>query len=93
MIKVDDVRFEELEAVALGFKLKKFYAEACSKDGERYSKSSLFNIRCGLNRHLTSPPYNKQFNLMKDVVFQLANQVVTGLIKELRRDGLDTTKK
>ena len=30
---------------------------------------------------------------MKDVVFQSANQVVTGLIKELRRDGLDTTKK
>ena len=29
---------------------------------------------------------------MKDVVFQSANQVVTGLIKELRRDGLDTTK-
>ena len=88
----DDVRFEELEAVALSLKLKKFYAEACSKDGEHYSKSSLINIRSGLNRHLTSPPYNKQFNLMKDVVFQSANQVVTGLIKELRRDGLDTTK-
>ena len=29
---------------------------------------------------------------MKDVVFQSGNQVVTGLIKELRRGGLDTTK-
>lgn len=49
------------------------------------------NIRAGLNRHLTSPPYNRQLNLMHDREFQAANQVFYGLIRTLRQAGLDRT--
>ena len=64
----NDVRFELLGAATLGLKLKKFYVEVGCKDGQCYSKSSPINIKGGLNRHLSSPPHSKQFNMIEEVV-------------------------
>ena len=86
------VDFENLAVDDLAQLLRSFYGEVCQRNGEPYSKSALVNTRAGLNRYLTSPPHSRQINLMKDKVFQGANQVIGGVMKQMRRDGLDTTK-
>ena len=50
------------------------------------------NIRAGLNRHLTSPPFNRALNLMHDREFQGSNQVFYGNIRTLRQAGLDRSR-
>ena len=72
--------------------LRRFYGDLVSKCGEEYSKSSLINIRAGLNRHLTSPPWNRQINLMKDRSFQAANQVLCGILRDYRSRGKDVSQ-
>lgn len=84
--------FETDSVEEIARKLREFYASARSVDGKPYSRSSLTNIRSGLNRFLTSPPHNRQLNVMHDRAFQSANQVYVGVIRKLRQDGLDKTK-
>lgn len=86
-------QFELLPSESLAEQLRRFYGHLASKCGDEYSKSSLVNIRAGLNRHLTSPPWNLQINLMHDRVYQGANQVFSGLIRDYRRRGLDVSCK
>ena len=50
------------------------------------------NIRASIQRHLSSPPYSRQCNIMKDREFVQANQVIQGTIKVMRDQGLDVTK-
>ena len=38
------------------------YGDLLNRKGGKYSKSSLINIRAGLNRHITSPPWNRQMD-------------------------------
>jgi len=85
-------KFEDLPEKDLAALLREFYASLRTKDGKEYSQSGYVNIRAGLNRHLTSPPYNKPINLMRDRVFQAANQVFKGSLKRLRAHGLDTSQ-
>jgi integrase len=84
-----DPSFEYLEKTDLADVLRKFYYAARSKDGQRYSKSAYKNIRAGLQRHLTSPPYKREMNLMQDKDFQAANQVYNGYMVALREEGKD----
>ena len=86
------IQFEEFETTELADLLKQFYGELRKKDGNEYSKSSLINVRAAINRHLTSAPYNRIINVIRDPPFQQANQVFTALIKELRRQGNDNTQ-
>lgn len=78
--------------------LRHFYAcvrkqpEPGSMAGEDYSRSGYRNIRAGLQRHLVSPPHNRQINIMSDIDFQKANQVFNGKIKGLKKEGKDVTK-
>ena len=53
--------------------LRIFYASARQKPKDTdppdtpltcYAKQSLINIRSGINRHLSLPPYNKTWDLM-----------------------------
>ena len=84
-----DPAFEDKEKVTeLADNLREFYGCARNKNGDLYGKSSLVNLRAGLNRHLTSPPYNMKVNLMKDRIFQDANQVFVGLVRKMRMEGL-----
>ena len=49
-----------------------------TKKGEAYSKSSMINLRAGLNHFLRLPANNWIINLMHNDVFQNANQVFKG---------------
>ena len=81
--------FEWLPTDALDALLERFYASVQTKDGKSYSKSALVGIRAGINRHLTTPPISRLITLMNDRDFQSSNQVLTGLVKVLTREGKD----
>jgi len=86
------VGFEEDSPEELNAKLRVFYGELRSGKGDHYSKSSLVNIRAGLNRHMTSPPFNRALNIMHDREFQGSNQVFYGTMRALRQAGLDRSE-
>ena len=71
--------------------MREFYASVRRVDGEPYSKSSLCNIRAGIQRHIASPPYNRVINIIRNATFQQANNVLDGLLKNQKRDKKDTT--
>ncbi|VDI02250.1 Hypothetical predicted protein [Mytilus galloprovincialis] len=72
-------KFEELESSILNERLCFFSIQACKqKKGTDYSKSALVGIRAAISRHLTSPPYNRNVNLMKDNAFMTSNHVNNG---------------
>ena len=77
----------------LGVKLRRLYGNLRQKSGDEYKRSSLVNVRAGLNRHLISPSYDRKLNLMQmhDTAFQGANQVFYGLIRTLKQQGIDRT--
>ena len=50
------------------------------------------NICSSLNRYLNSPPHNRELNLMRDKSFQNANQVLSGVLKQLRESRLNVTR-
>ena len=83
------LQFEEYPVDVLNAKLRTFFAELRNGKVEAYSKISLVNIRAGLNRHLTSPPFNRALNLMHDREFQGSNQVFYGNMRTLRQAWLD----
>ena len=74
--------FEGDDVAELARKLRKFYACAHGTDGREYSRSSMTNIRSGLNWYLTSPPHSCQVNLMHDRAFQDANHFFFGKIRK-----------
>ncbi|XP_071138784.1 uncharacterized protein [Mytilus edulis] len=84
-------KFEELENSILNDRLCFFYPNLQTKKGTDYSKSALGGIHAAISRHLTSPPYNRNVNLMKDNAFMTSNHVITGMIKSLKRAGKDVT--
>ena len=71
----------------LAEKLRRFYGEINTKKGKEYSKSGLLGLRAGLNRHVTSPPYNRILSIIGDKEFTIANKVLLGRIKKNRADG------
>ncbi|XP_070573869.1 uncharacterized protein KIAA1958-like [Ptychodera flava] len=83
--------FEILPVDDLNNKLREFYASLCTRSGEDYAKSSLVGIRAAINRHLTSVPYNRPINILRDREFNSSNHVFVGLIKKLKREGKDTS--
>ena len=87
-----DQNFEALPVPELASLLRQFYGTVRSKKGEEYTKTSYLNIRNAINRYLTSPPFNLQINITHDKEFQAANQVFSGILKQLRVEGKDQTK-
>ena len=59
---------------------------------ELYGKQSLINLRSGINRHLTLSPFNRVINIMRNPEFQVANKVLTGQLRRLRKAGKVKTK-
>ena len=46
-------RLEDLDSLSLKFWLTKFVQDVANKTGGRYTPRSLYEIVCGLKRHLT----------------------------------------
>jgi len=86
-----DDSFEDLDTSTLNDRLSYFYASLQTKKGTDYSKSALIGIRAAISRHLTSPPYSRDLNLMNDRTFMTSNHVLTGMVKTLKREGKDVT--
>ena len=63
-----------METVEMNMCLSKFYTTARRNDGSYYKKSSLMSIRAALDRHLQSPPPNKNFSICDPVTFQEVNK-------------------
>ena len=69
--------------------LPRFNGDARKKDGNPYGKSAPVNIRSGLNRHMTLPPWNRIINLMHDAECKVANQVLIGHFCKIKMDDND----
>ena len=87
-----DVQFEFLEEKDLNSLLEKFYPEARSQKGEKYSKSTLVGIRAAINRFLRLPPHKRSSNIMTSEKFSSSNKMLYAVIKDLKKEGLDTSK-
>ena len=85
----ENIIFEYLPVKELDQLLQRFYSAARTKEGKEYSKSALVGMRAALNRYLTTPPIWRNINLMKDREFLHSNQVLSGLVKHLKREGKD----
>ena len=84
--------FEELPVDNFADILRQFYAEVRNRKGETYGKSALINLRASIQRHISSPPYNRTMNIMKDRDFIPANHVLQGVLKTNRLQGRDKTQ-
>jgi len=84
--------FEKLPAEELASYLRQFYAEARKQDGENYSKNALCGLRSSIQRHLTSPPFNRQVNIMQDNEFKRANNMLIAVLKTKKTNQMDKTK-
>ncbi|KAG7280758.1 hypothetical protein CRUP_037688 [Coryphaenoides rupestris] len=85
--KAQSPHFETLGKGALCALLRSFYAEARSKSGQLYSKSSLVSIRSSLNRYLNEPPYRRTLDLTKDPELRSANLTLAAVIRQLEERG------
>ncbi|KAJ3599958.1 hypothetical protein NHX12_033910 [Muraenolepis orangiensis] len=79
--------FETLGKEALCAVLRSFYAEARSKSGQLYSKSSLISIRSSLNRYLNEPPHCRALDLTKDPELRSANSTLAAVLRKLEEQG------
>ncbi|XP_077390736.1 uncharacterized protein LOC144027233 isoform X3 [Festucalex cinctus] len=79
--------FENLDKAELCALLRSFYAEARSKSGQLYSKSSLVSIRSSLNRYLNEPPHCRTLDLTKDPELRGANLALAAVIRRLEERG------
>ena len=85
--KLQSPDFESMNKEALCRVLRSFYAEARSKSGQLYSKSSLISIRSSLNRYLNEPPYCRALDLTKDPELRGANLTLAAVIRKLEEQG------
>jgi hypothetical protein len=92
LLEGKDVGFETLSDEDLTSRLREFYCCVRTKNGEEYGRSAYRNVRSGLQRYFQSLPWNRTLDLRNDKVFQRANQVYEGNLKEMKRSGKDVTK-
>ena len=79
-----------LEAMKIGQldqNLRRFYAEARTKKGEDYSKSTLLGFRHSIERYLNAPPLNRGLKISTDPRFSRSNLMLDAQIKSLKRSG------
>ena len=89
--KRKDLAFEHYEDIILAETLHEFFASVKNKNRENYSKSSMTNLRAGLNQFLHLRPNNQIINLMHNEVFQNANQVFKGQLRCAKNEGKDVS--
>ena len=85
--------FENLDNRELDKRLERFYPEVWNAEGQNYSKSTFTGLRASINRYLRGgAPYSKNVCLMSNPDFHRSNQMFVGMLKKLKRDGLDRTR-
>ena len=89
MEKTRPLDFESLDEPELAQMLRQFYAEVRTKSRNPYSISGMRNIRASIQRHLTSPPYNRAINIITDRNFQVSNTIFKAQVGTLRVEGKD----
>jgi len=67
--------------------LHQFYAEARTKDGELYSRSSLLGFCNAIERYLNNPPLNRGISITKGVEFQASSKLLQSQIKLNKREN------
>ena len=72
--------------------LRRFYAEARSKSGDDYSKSTLLGFRHSIERYLNAPPLNKGLKLSSDPRFKRSNEMLNAKVVSLKRHGKENVK-
>lgn len=72
--------------------MRRFYGELVNKDGKAYSRSSTVSIRGAIQRHLTGAEFQRVINLVSGPNFKSANDVLSGALKEMKKEGLDHSK-
>ena len=72
--------------------LRQFYAEARTKDGELYSRSSLLGFRNVIERYRNNPPLNREISITKGIEFQASNKLLQSQIKLNKRENKENTK-
>ena len=87
-----DAQFENKKPEDVAQLLKRFYGEVRKQDGTEYKHQSLISIRSCINRHLNSPPYNWNLDMVHSDIVKEANNVFQGHLKENKKEGLDDTK-
>ena len=74
---VPDGSFKHESDEKLDELLKEFFCSIQKKNGQKYSKSAMVNIRSALNRHLHLPPYNR---LLKNLFSRKFDLLAYGFI-------------
>ena len=86
------INFEALPKEKLASHLRHFYAELRTKDGKFYAKCSFVGIRSAIHRHLRSPPFERNINILQDIEFHSANNVFIGMLRKIKTLGLDNAQ-
>ena len=69
---------------------RRFYAEARTRSGEEYSRSSLLGFRNSVERYFTAN--NRSLKLTRNPVFSRSNKMLESKLKGIRREGKENTQ-
>ena len=67
--------------------LSRFYAEARSKSGKMYGRSTLLGFRHSIERHLNHPPHSRNLKISTDARFTRSNQMLDAQLVLVERAG------
>ena len=79
------VNLKEDSAEKIREALSLCYVNARGRDGRPYQKASLLGLRAAMHRHIQS--LRSDLNIYSDSEFALANKILDGRLKELKRTG------
>ena len=82
----------EMSKKELDKNLRYFYAEARTRGGALYSRSSLLGLRNAIERYLNNPPFNRGISITKRTEFQSSNKLLQSMIKLNKRENNENTK-
>ena len=85
------MRLHEMKNQELDSKLRQFYAEARTKDGQLYSRSSLWSLRNAIERYLNNPPLSKGITISRSEEFKSSNQLLQSQTKLNKRENKENT--
>ena len=80
----------EMKNEELDESLRRFYAEARTRSGEEYSRSSLLGFRNSVERYFTAN--NRSLKLTRNPVFSWSNKMLESKLKGIRREGKENTQ-
>jgi len=81
----ETVNFETWDEAKLNKILESFYSEVKKQTGTDFSRASLISLRCGINRHLNNPPFERDINIMNSPKFASSNKIFFSVLKQKRQ--------